>query len=336
MLESAFVRVIEFFRCIRKVLKMKSQKLNWFFRLLVAFAMISAVGTVLGFFGKLWWVFEAVSSFRIHFFLLLLAATPLTFWKKDYARSAVFCVLAAVNFFHFVPFFLPQAEIANAGKTVRVVSINVHTGNKRWELVAGFIASNSPEIVLLTEVNEDWLVRLKNLEKDYPCFISKPRSDNFGIALFSRIAPDRLEILDFLSEEIPSILMTFHIGSSPCTLLGTHPLPPRNYEYSVYRNAQLKLIGAFFKKVQGEKILLGDMNTTPWSSYFKDLLLESGLKDSGQGLGLSVTWPVHAWWLLGIPIDHCLLSPALSVKHRQVGPGVGSDHYPVLVDISFP
>jgi len=39
--------------------------------------------------------------------------------------------------------------------------------------------------------------------------------------------------------------------------------------------------------------------------------------------------------LLGIPIDHCLVSPEIIVTKRSVGPSVGSDHYPVIIDFSI-
>lgn len=151
---------------------------------------------------------------------------------------------------------------------------------RRELFILSHIASTCPDIVLLTEVDEKWLTNLKILEKDYPFSVSKPRSDNFGILLYSKIPPERLEILDLVTEEIPSILMTFSVGSSPCTLVGTHPLPPRNYQYSYLRNGQLKLLGNFFKGVQGSKFLIGDLNTPPWSPFFHDLLAEAGLKDS--------------------------------------------------------
>ena len=315
---------------------MSQQKLPLIERFVVAFAMIAAVGTVAGCAGKLWWVCETISCFRVHYFLGLSAASVLSLRRRSYLPGGVFVLLAVVNLFSFGHYYFPQARMNEATNSLRLASINVHTGNPHWELVVDFISSFSPDIVLLTEVNQDWLTRLQVLEKDYAYHVSKSREDNFGIALFSKVAPDRLEILNLVAGEIPSILMTFSSGSSTCTLVGTHPLPPRNREYSIVRNLQLRELSAFFQKVRGEKILLGDLNTPPWSGYFHDLLTGAGLKDSAKGFGISVTWPVQAWVLFGIPIDHCLLSPALQVHERQVGPAVGSDHYPILVDIGIP
>ena len=47
------------------------------------------------------------------------------------------------------------------------------------------------------------------------------------------------------------------------------------------------------------------------------------------------TWPTYNP-LLWIPIDHCLVSPEIIVTDRQIGPDVGSDHYPIVVDLQLP
>jgi endonuclease/exonuclease/phosphatase (EEP) superfamily protein YafD len=40
--------------------------------------------------------------------------------------------------------------------------------------------------------------------------------------------------------------------------------------------------------------------------------------------------------MLGIPLDHCLVSPELAVVDRRRGPHVGSDHLPLLIEIQLP
>ncbi len=81
-------------------------------------------------------------------------------------------------------------------------------------------------------------------------------------------------------------------------------------------------------------MVLGDFNTTPWNYYFQKFLKESGLRDSSQGFGPQPTWPNFSR-LLSIPIDHCLHSAEIVIVGRQIGPDVGSDHYPVIVDYAL-
>jgi endonuclease/exonuclease/phosphatase (EEP) superfamily protein YafD len=80
-------------------------------------------------------------------------------------------------------------------------------------------------------------------------------------------------------------------------------------------------------------LLLGDLNASPWSYPFRRLLEGSGLRDGSLGRGFQPTWPTGLWPLL-IPLDHSLHSAGIGIQDRIVGPAVGSDHYPVIVDFT--
>jgi endonuclease/exonuclease/phosphatase (EEP) superfamily protein YafD len=78
---------------------------------------------------------------------------------------------------------------------------------------------------------------------------------------------------------------------------------------------------------------MGDLNATPFSPRFKNLLIDCGLRDSSLGFGITRTWHSEIP-LLGLPIDHILVSRDLAVISREVGPKVGSDHRPVMVRVA--
>lgn len=110
--------------------------------------------------------------------------------------------------------------------------------------------------------------------------------------------------------EVPSINATLLLNGIPVTLLGTHPLPPGSAEYARLRNDQLRAIATKVQASKGLTIVLGDLNATPW-------------------------WP--AYLPIGrIPLDHCLVSPSIYVINKQLGPNVGSDHLPVVIDLEIP
>jgi endonuclease/exonuclease/phosphatase (EEP) superfamily protein YafD len=76
------------------------------------------------------------------------------------------------------------------------------------------------------------------------------------------------------------------------------------------------------------------LNLTPWSPWW-DALLEAGqLIDSRKGFGVHATWPANVWALM-IPIDHVLVSQEVRVRRRRLGPALGSDHRPVVVDFEL-
>ena len=88
------------------------------------------------------------------------------------------------------------------------------------------------------------------------------------------------------------------------------------------------------KELNQPAVLLGDLNITPWSPYFKDFIQVTGLQESRKGLGLYPTWPT---WLppLRIPIDHSLISIGITVQAFSLGHDIGSDHFPVILDFSI-
>ena len=117
-------------------------------------------------------------------------------------------------------------------------------------------------------------------------------------------------------------------------MIGSHPLPPVNPEYLRARNRQLDDLARFVSSQESHaKIVMMDMNATPWSYVFKDFLENSGLRDSRRGFGVQPTWPT--WMpLLWIPIDHVFVSEGIKIVSRKIGPSLGSDHYPVTVDFT--
>jgi endonuclease/exonuclease/phosphatase (EEP) superfamily protein YafD len=305
-------------------------------RLFWAFFNIAVAGVVCGFFSEVWWGFDVLASFRVQYGLLLGIGVILGLFQKKGFRTALALFLFLANGVHLLPFLGAPPALTPSSRAVIISNINVHTANTQFDKVLAFIASSNPDIAFFCEVNQEWVDRLQPLAKTHPFTIAKPRADNFGVALFSRIPPQQLEIHDFLAPEIPSIVMTFLLGSETVTLVGTHPLPPRSYMYTTCRNEQMKRIATFFSNRTGHNILTGDLNTPPWAPLFQQLLQEGGLRDTGVGRGLHVTWPQHAWWLLGLPLDHFLVSPGWNVISRTVGPEVGSDHYPVVVTLGLP
>jgi endonuclease/exonuclease/phosphatase family metal-dependent hydrolase len=75
--------------------------------------------------------------------------------------------------------------------------------------------------------------------------------------------------------------------------------------------------------------MLGDLNATPDAPSFTGLLRDSGLRDAFDGPRWRPTWRA-GFWPLAIRIDHVLVSKDVCVEHVEVGPGLGSDHRPLM------
>jgi endonuclease/exonuclease/phosphatase (EEP) superfamily protein YafD len=303
--------------------------------LLVAIVFGFSFATLVSGFGQLHWTAELITHFRLQAAIsgsLILLSCAL--FRMRFG-AVVTAVSIAFHVYPMLPVLLPSdsASLANASQ-LRVMQLNVHTSNRNHQAVIKTILDENPDIVGLIEVNQRWLSALAPLHHRYPYRIEDPREDNFGIALFSRLPIENLRLRPLDGETVQMISGEFFLGQVPVTVAVAHLLPPMGPRYSARRNRQFLRMAELLRQPDDrEIILLGDLNSSPWSPFFRGLELSAGINNGAQGFGLQLTWPV-SMPLLRIPIDHCLLSSGLRATGFKVGPPVGSDHLPILVEIA--
>lgn len=298
--------------------------------------VLLCAATMAGFLARLWWVLELTTHFRLHLAVGLAGLAAVWALKRRWRMASLCGVGAAANAVLVLLVFWPTETVkSGVGPRLRLVSLNVHTENTRSDLVLKFLQNTDADVILLMEVNETWMQALQPLRTNYAQVIAGPREDNFGIALFSRLPWTNCEVMELGRAEVPSIATTVSVGGQQVFLLGTHPLPPGSATYARLRNEQLRKIAALIRQRNMPAIVLGDLNCTPWSPYFTDLLRESGLKNVSPRRDLFGSWP--AWLPFGrIPLDHGLVSPTIRVIEKHLGPPVGSDHLPLILELEIP
>jgi endonuclease/exonuclease/phosphatase (EEP) superfamily protein YafD len=121
----------------------------------------------------------------------------------------------------------------------------------------------------------------------------------------------------------------------PVRVLSTHPLAPTDSERADLRDAQLRFASGWAVGQEGAYFVVGDFNATPWSWPFRRMVGETGLANSQVGFGLQPSFPADSNVLLRVPIDHLLHSDSLGVRDRRLGPPMGSDHFPLIVDLEL-
>lgn len=294
--------------------------------------MFSAA-TVAGFFDRAAWFLELAAHFRIHCLAGLLATlfALATLGRRRWAL--LFGGFAAADLVLVLPAFLAHGPAAPAdAPRLRVAVLNLLTSNERYDDALDEVRRLDPDLFVALETDGRWLERLAELSESYPYSIADPRSDNFGIALFSRLPLDRTRIVHFGRAGVPSLLAELRVGGRRLTVIGTHVVPPLGATGASLRNDQLAELADFTARRDGAVLLLGDLNCTPWSSYFRTLLRQAGLSDGGRGAG--ATWPAPLG-PFGIPIDHVLHSAGLTPLERTVGEAFGSDHLPVAAGFAL-
>lgn len=293
------------------------------------------VATITGFLARWGWPFELASHFRLQYAVILLVGAVLVGLDNQPMMAAVAAAFALLNGAMLIPLYARRTS-TTGGRTFRALLANVLHSNRSHERLLRLIHSTRPDFVVLEEVNQEWLATLKVLEPGYPSSKLVERPDGCGILLLSRLPFERIEVIDVGSDGLamPSIIAQVNLEGTRLTLVGTHPLAPANPRYTQARDKQLVGLGELLGQYDGPVMLLGDLNTTSWSPVFRDLVRSAKLRDSRIGFGIQPTWPVGVL-PFQIPLDHCLVSSEVVVRKRWVGPNIGSDHYPVIVDFSL-
>jgi endonuclease/exonuclease/phosphatase (EEP) superfamily protein YafD len=289
-----------------------------------------------GYFGKFSFWFDLTAHFQVQYLFVFVYCALIYGLKKKWKMALLALCLTSLNLARIIPLYTnpnPSPQ-ASQSQRLKILLVNVHTQNTQYKTAADYIRQIKPDILALEEINEAWVNGLQSVLKEYPYYKEDMRNDNFGIGLYSRIPLENIFIEYWGQVEVPSIAATIHLDSRPVTLLFTHPVPPVSQQYFQWRNNQLETIASKRGQWADDLILIGDLNTSSWSYYFKKFVKDLGVRDSRLGFGLQPSWPARLP-LLWTTIDHCLVSADLVVFNRRTGQHIGSDHYPVYLEIGI-
>jgi endonuclease/exonuclease/phosphatase (EEP) superfamily protein YafD len=314
---------------------------------------------------------ELLSHFTWFFFYISLIYTIIYICipnKKFLALAMCGCALTAYPLLSSLEInHIPRKEPAPV-EDISVLQCNIHYINKNPSLLCQSIQEQAyPEIVVIQEVTPEILETLtSHLNEVYPFRFEAPEWGAYGMVIFSKLpivkakrqtfqkSPNKYTILQLVTsqEKIPFTLIELHATS-----------PVRDPENQ--RKQELEELIAIIAQTHHEhKILIGDLNTTPYSPYFQKMQKSLNFKNAIGGptiqetwersplksdlekipeawKGLDIfgnfqfqgTWPSYAPFFLRIPLDHLLHSKTMRVMSRSVLPYVGSDHLPVLTRI---
>ncbi len=310
-------------------------------RILVRLIQIGALGvaaaSVLGHFSRHHFLLELCSHFRLQYAVLLIGAALGLFILRSWKLAGIAALIALMNTLIIAPRLLPAAKAASPhadAATIRLLVQNVNTANAQHQLVLELIEREDPDVILLLEVDRRWMESLRSLDDRYAHAIASPREDNFGIALWSRVEWRNARIEPMTGFRVPMVVAEMVVGGRPLRFLGAHTLPPVRRSYAEARNEQLRQMADLAAADANRPIIIcGDLNVTPWSGRFRDLLRDGLLGDTARGFGMQRTWPASSF-LLRIPIDHVLTTPGVICHARRVAPPVGSDHLGLIAELS--
>jgi len=250
-----------------------------------------------------------------------------------WAGVAALCAAAALAM--MLPQYLPRARAGESTGTasLRVLQVNVYAPGNDPAYLLALVREARPDVVLLQEVDEKWKAFLKPLEDLYPHHRYSPRYTGGGPDLAQFWSAKTVSERDLHEEELPATELTLNIQGHNVRVLNAHTAAPfKKGRADRYRH-QMDLLARYAAACEMPLVLAGDLNAGPWSRHYTALLETGGLVSARRGFGGLGSWPSFLG-PLRIALDHLLVSSELHVRDCRLGPGIGSDHRPMITEVA--
>lgn len=201
---------------------------------------------------------------------------------------------------------------------LRIASFNMQHSNAALETLSRALARDPPDLVALIETTRE--TRLPGYEHVF-------HDRTHAIGLWSRHPLEDVEAVPVPGDR-DQLRATVVVGRYRLPLLVVHwriPLAP-SQDRAAAASAQAAAASPHL-------LMIGDLNTTPWSPRMRRLEVEGGLSRSDR-LGVRGTWAADAWHLLTLPIDHLLVKGDVRVEQVEFLPWTDSDHRALLARVA--
>lgn len=220
---------------------------------------------------------------------------------------------------------------------LRIVVSNLELENDQYAEWLQTIQTANPDVLIALEPNKRWVKEAESLLADYPHQIINPQDNWYGMMLLSRLPIESHRVRYLVQNDVPSIDAAVRMNDGQVVrIVGVHPRPPEPIRDNdaTARDAELILWGRELEKERGPVIIGGDLNDVAWSKTTRLFLRTSGLLDPRRGRGFFNTFHADHWWLR-FPLDHIFHSTHFTVSGIERLPYVGSDHFPMLIDLQL-
>ena len=294
---------------------------------------LAAAGAVAGVLASLahlaWWL-ELFSHFRAQYAVLLAACGAGLVWMHRPALGVAALALAAANAVPLLHYLGPAPARAAEGMPVRAVLLNLWFRNERYDRVLDYLRRERPDLAVFLEATPAWRESLRGLADVMPY-----QAQAGEVFVASRLPLEALQAVPLAEAGAMAVRFGFQTSAGPVTVIGAHANWPLGAAVAASRNQELARLADLARQAPAPVIVLGDFNLTAYSPVFVELLARSGLRDCSAGQGLHATWPA-LFPPLFLQIDHCLADPGVTIRRLRSGPWVGSDHFPLEVELELP
>jgi vancomycin resistance protein VanJ len=267
----------------------------------------------------------------IAFSVIVLVAALL--WKKVRLPAlGLFFTTALCFSWPFLSDFTANQAIPteNLGRPLKVVTFNWLGGNSQLNSVYDWLSMEKPDILAIEEFSGKAAGVEERLYKLYPSHTVKA-NDVIILSKFP-IVSQHVENINGRTVSVAAL----QTPQGEVVVYGIHAPTLRTVSDLAQRNGYLLQEAQRIHDKAPGRIMLGDFNATRWDPHFRELVDKNGLHEQPRLFPLATRVAVrHGDASVGSPIDHILIKGG-RIANCRTGPALGSDHLPLICDVSFP
>ncbi|GEO03086.1 endonuclease [Adhaeribacter aerolatus] len=293
-----------------------------------------------------WWI--RVLDFprpQIAFFLVVILGSYLYLYGATTLPEKIFLFLlglALVNevlhFYKFTILYPVEALRSNLKAPKNTFSImisNVRMSNIHYNRFLKLVRENDPDILLINEPDHKWAQEISELDTVYAFSIKCPLENTYGMMFYSKFKLLNEEIRFLVEEGIPSFYAIVELPTGKMFDFYTvHPQPPHIDKNTDTREGELLQVARMAKASRYASIVAGDLNDVAWSHSTNLFRKISGLLDPRIGRGFYNTYNALIPFFR-YSLDHIFYDPAFRLIRLKRLRGFGSDHFPILIRLSY-
>ena len=302
--------------------------------------------------NRLWW-FNLARNFTPVIYATLIITLPITLLLRFRALASLQLWGAGLALRQFAPRFLPKKIERSANDTLKIITFNVYPFNQSLDRVAEWLREMQADVVLLQETNIGITdVAFDCLRDVYPHQVIQDVPD--GNMCLSKVPFKVDEIVlskDWHTQQ--RIRLTWQ--GQDIAIYNMHLIMPADGEprwrpplipdfvlsYDEQaRDAQIRQLIQIVQHEPYPHIVVGDFNMTDQAVIYEALREQLGDSFAEAGRGMGFTWPGGESEEMGdflppiMRLDYVWHSRDWQVQSIKVGPKLGSDHLPLIAELS--
>jgi endonuclease/exonuclease/phosphatase (EEP) superfamily protein YafD len=283
--------------------------------------------------SQLWPSFDVLSHFTLHFAILTIAFAIGYFMPFARVLTAILLSLFAFvgigAYAHYVSEIPRTLGTVRAGEhQLRLMTFNTRLLNDDAEAIVSEVRRLDPDVATLVELGENKKLAFDLLKHSYPYAVECLAERFCHLAIVSKVPIISSETKG-LWKGPPLIRATLGGDYAGVSVIGVHTIRAPHVRAQFLQMGEL---ADYLDHLQGQFVVMGDFNATPFARLLKIFTERTGLRR----LTAIPSWPGQAE-LPQLAIDHVFVSPKIRLlEEPRIGRRSGSDHYPVAVTVALP